>query len=640
MAPNPSMSSHERFEANPAKPYDQLTLTAQSGTPTPGATEYSAGTVIAEQYEVLSSLGSGGMSHVYKCRDLTLNRFVAVKTLKVDSNSNPLSAARFQREGKAIALLEHENIVKVYNLQFTAAGQPFLVMEIVHGTPLANLIRSEAAMPVHRVLKFISQICDALAEAHKQGVIHRDLKPNNIMVVNPGRPDEKIKLLDFGIAKLANDRSTESTQTGEIFGSPAYMSPEQALGKKVDTRTDQYSLGCVAFELLTGRLPFLGESPLKVMMDHVQSDAPSLSQVAKRSFPANVERTVSRLLSKDPDDRFDNIGQTKQAFMGNGPVGRPMGNFFLSQTFSLWLWATTVVIAGIVFATMYLHTQKLWESNEQISLATEDLKERHEPVEIDVRGAMDDQNFTNQVKAQAPTNKVEIEDVQHLSLMALRTFQTYPFVNNIHLKDCSIDDYGLAYLANTLPLEILQVDHCTDITDIGVKALSQSGKMKALYWLNLACTNITNDGVASLEKLPRLTCLMVNETKVSCAGVQSLRDLNTLDLNGTEAGKDLAKLCSLRLTYLSVARNHIKDRDLNALIRIRTLSNLDLQGNEITDKGLMKLANLPNLNRLNVCQCPIRPEAISRFKKLKPHCLVTVVSSTQISRTRVSSFFN
>ena len=294
----------------------------QAEEPEVATSVLAVGTIIAEQYQILSLLGAGGMSQVYRCQDLRLDRHVAVKLLHLHQGVNSQAMLRFQREGKAIARLDHENIVKVFSLQEDDHHQPVMVMEVIDGVSLADLIEGGKQLPLPRVLKFVRQICDGLAHAHSQGVVHRDLKPSNIMLVNPGQANEQIKILDFGIAKVMADDSIKATQTGEIFGSPAYMSPEQSEGRSIDARTDQYSLGCVLFELLAGRPPFVAGNQIAVIVAHLHEQPPPLSKFRKHKIPQQMEETLMKLLAKDPSKRFASIEDVRSAFFPTSAEAR------------------------------------------------------------------------------------------------------------------------------------------------------------------------------------------------------------------------------------------------------------------------------------------------------------------------------
>jgi serine/threonine protein kinase len=303
----------EPSDLNPVHFADNPDLNASS--PPGQLREIAAGTVLAGQYKVLNKLGIGGMGDVYRCEELALNRFVAVKILRADLVANAVLLSRFQREAKAVAMLEHPNIIKMHNFLFDESGRPLMVMELLNGVSLSEFL-AEGPLPLLRTRRIVAQICDALMHAHNHKVIHRDLKPNNIVVLNPGRENETIKLLDFGIAKIAGDPSLKATETGDVIGSPEYMSPEQCLGKAIDARTDQYSLGCLIFEMMTGQTPFVRESKVAIVMAHVHDAAPSMAEVCDKQIPADIEGCVARLLKKRPQDRFRSEEAVKNIFLG------------------------------------------------------------------------------------------------------------------------------------------------------------------------------------------------------------------------------------------------------------------------------------------------------------------------------------
>jgi len=266
-----------------------------------------------KQYKILSVLGSGGMSDVFMCEDTSLRRTVAIKVMRTAAVQNADLERRFLVEGRALAKLEHANIVRVFGLEATNTGQPFLVMEYVSGESLQTLL-SSGVPPVDTTLRFAAQICDALAAAHQAGIIHRDLKPSNIMILNTGTDREQIKLLDFGIAKLEDELSKVTTKTGELFGTPQYMSPEQVQGKKCDSKTDQYSLGCILYEMLSGRLPYDRDNRLATMMARLQEEPAALSNT-QQLIPPHMQMAIKRLMARRPEDRFPSISDAKMALL-------------------------------------------------------------------------------------------------------------------------------------------------------------------------------------------------------------------------------------------------------------------------------------------------------------------------------------
>lgn len=267
------------------------------------------GETIMGKFKIVDLLGSGGMGSVYRVDHLFLGRQFALKCLN-KQQANDVSWRRFQNEAKAASKLDHPNLIKVHEFDLMPDGRPFILMDLVEGTTLSDLTKSTGSLPVKRVIEIMIQVAFAIQYAHDQGIIHRDLKPTNIMVTPPETEGGKegIKLVDFGIAKLTGiDEFNQQTltKTGEIFGSPLYMSPEQCTGTMVDHRSDLYSIGCVFYDLLTGAPPFIGENALSTMMKH-QTEIPlSLKEASLgANFPPEVEQIVAKLLEKDPNRRY------------------------------------------------------------------------------------------------------------------------------------------------------------------------------------------------------------------------------------------------------------------------------------------------------------------------------------------------
>ncbi|HEY1587078.1 MAG TPA: serine/threonine-protein kinase, partial [Polyangia bacterium] len=232
---------------------------------------------LLEQYILVEKIGEGGMGAVYLAEQPTMGRRAVVKLLHPALSRDVQVSARFNLEARAAAALNHPHIVTVYNYGALPDGVLYLAMEHLDGRDLERTIEESGRLSAVRAVHIARQICDALAEAHAHGVVHRDLKPSNVMLVTRGRDDEFVKVLDFGIAKV---RGVALTSTGMIFGTPEYMSPEQLRGATLDGRSDLYALGVVLFEMLTGRLPFAGETPEELMMSHLDALPPPVSEVA------------------------------------------------------------------------------------------------------------------------------------------------------------------------------------------------------------------------------------------------------------------------------------------------------------------------------------------------------------------------
>ena len=252
--------------------------------------------LLGERYRIIDTLGEGGMANVYLAEDIILQRKVAVKILRLDLQNEPQTQARFQREALATSELSHPNIVSVLDVG-TDHGLPYMVMEYVDGPDLKEYIRQNAPLDLHEVIRIMDQILSAVALAHKHNVIHRDLKPQNILMDKRGN----IKIADFGIAVALNQSSV--TQTNSVMGSVHYMSPEQTRGGLVTKQSDIYSLGIILYELITGTVPFNGDTPVSIALKHAQEPIPSIRK-KDQSVPQALENVVLKATAKDPRDRY------------------------------------------------------------------------------------------------------------------------------------------------------------------------------------------------------------------------------------------------------------------------------------------------------------------------------------------------
>jgi hypothetical protein len=263
------------------------------------------GRVLNERYELGASLGRGGMASVYRGTDRVLGRTVAVKVLADRFAGDDKFVTRFRREAQAAAGLNHPNVVSVFDTGDDAEAH-YIVMEFVEGDTLADVLRREGKLAPGRAVAIADDAATALQAAHDSGLVHRDVKPGNIMIDREGR----VKVMDFGIARAAADDTL--TQTGMVLGPASYLSPEQAQGMPVDARSDVYSLGCVLYEMLAGRPPFTGDSPVAIAYKHVNEDPMPLSQAETRVSP-QVEAVVMRALAKEPDQRFPTASSFREA---------------------------------------------------------------------------------------------------------------------------------------------------------------------------------------------------------------------------------------------------------------------------------------------------------------------------------------
>ncbi|MEU0370108.1 protein kinase [Streptomyces sp. NPDC006283] len=290
---------------------------------------YAGGSVAGGRYQLRDLLGEGGMASVYLAYDSALDRQVAIKTLHTELGREQSFRERFRREAQAVAKLSHTNIVSVFDTgedELDGALMPYIVMEYVEGQPLGSVLAADiqqyGAMPADKALKVTADVLAALETSHEMGLVHRDIKPGNVMMTKRG----VVKVMDFGIARAMQSGVTSMTQTGMVVGTPQYLSPEQALGRGVDARSDLYSVGIMLFQLLTGRLPFDADSPLAIAYAHVQEEPVAPSTINRSVTPA-MDALVARALKKNPNERFPSAAAMRDEcarVAGAGQTGAPV----------------------------------------------------------------------------------------------------------------------------------------------------------------------------------------------------------------------------------------------------------------------------------------------------------------------------
>src|SRR5690242_18066137 len=264
--------------------------------------------LLSDRYELGDTLGYGGMSEVHRGLDKRLGRDVAVKVLRADLARDPQFQLRFRREAQNAAALNHPAIVAVYDtgeVQSDFGPLPYIVMEYVDGHTLREIVKTQGPLSQQRVIEIMADVCAALDFSHKHNIIHRDVKPANIMINRAGA----VKVMDFGIARALGE-GQNVTQTAAVIGTAQYLSPEQARGEAVDARSDVYAAGCVLYELLTGEPPFTGDSPVAVAYQHVREDPKSPSEV-NPAIPPSLDAIVLKALSKNPANRYQSAAEMR-----------------------------------------------------------------------------------------------------------------------------------------------------------------------------------------------------------------------------------------------------------------------------------------------------------------------------------------
>jgi serine/threonine-protein kinase len=288
--------------------------------------------ILGGQFQVLEKIGTGGMGSVYKASQPAVGRMVAIKILHPKLAGRKDLTSRFRREARAMSQLTHPNTAKVFMYgELEEDGSLYIVMEMLEGRNLNQTVRKEGPMPAERAIPILIQVCGALQEAHDLGIVHRDLKPENIFLSRQGGINDYPKVLDFGLAKVTERQmqpgSVILTQEGMVFGTPEFMSPEQAQGKTLDARSDIYSLAVILYEVLTGKLPFMARTPMEYIQKHVMEPAILLNErMPELKFPKGLEDVLARALLKKPDERYQSaaeFGEALRPFGGSAAAALP-----------------------------------------------------------------------------------------------------------------------------------------------------------------------------------------------------------------------------------------------------------------------------------------------------------------------------
>lgn len=308
---------------------------------------------IEDSYEILERIGQGGMGTVFKARHKLLGNLVAIK--KLCSSANSASAnSRFLIEAKAAKRLKHENVVAVNEFGVDKDGQPYAVMEYATGVSLAHLLEETRGLTAERTIEIAIQVAKGLEHAHANNIVHRDIKPSNL-IVDSTKGRDRVLIVDFGIAKIIETEGHALTQTGEVFGSPLYVSPEQALGNVIDARTDIYSLGCVMFECLSGHPPFNADNAMQLAMKHIHSEVPAIASTKERPLPRGLVEVINKCLSKSPQDRYrtatDLIGALTAAKSGSFVSATRSGASVTSKVFG---WSVGVTLCLFCALALFL----------------------------------------------------------------------------------------------------------------------------------------------------------------------------------------------------------------------------------------------------------------------------------------------
>jgi serine/threonine protein kinase len=617
-----SMSPVGLIDAAPA----ELSLNAE---------ELQPGDIVAQRYRVLNVIGKGAMGSVYRVQQLALDKELALKTL------NPVSASdvnirRFQNEAMATAKLEHPNLVRAVDYGWLDQ-QPYLVMDFVQGPTLAQHLKKVTTLPMETMLKIFTPICFALAYAHEHGVVHRDLKPSNIILSPSGDKQSPFvaKLVDFGIAKLETEDGL--TKTGEVFGTPLYMSPEQCLGSKVDNRSDIYSLGCVLYEALTGAPPFRGQSALETMMQHrVEIQLPLKQAALGVEFPPALETILFKMLAKEPSQRYQSCLEVAQdlTLLQQGrfdliaksvsPTKRVLKNKIL-------------IVSAVIALTVVGFIVSLWpDSRKNESMPTTptekipNVEQTHVAPSNNSIPDGNEEKFSKIVGKPPKATRVfdfgnqNLGIISHMRDIYGQTQESVPAVGRVSFKKdwpllldvpfpAVYRDPHLLTRFRSDDLQGLKLSYSTassmmDLQEQSVEGtLAFASHLKELKYLQLP-SPVTTRAMRNLhlEDLTELDSLIIAGTEIDCTQLATFRKtlshLCMLDVSSLRNVRALIKSLrgSTRMMFLTLDDTGLKDADLSDIGKIVNLKSLQLSHNGITDNGISKLTKLYALRNLGL----------------------------------------
>lgn len=598
------------------------------------------GIKLVGNYEFLQFIGAGGMGVIYKAKHPVLNRLVAIKMLHGHLVSDAI-IRRFQQEAEAVSSLEHRNIIHVHDYGVSEHNQPYMVMDFVEGKPLSDVLQSQQ-LTLEAVINIAIQITEGLQHAHDRGVLHRDLKPSNVMVTDFDCAVPEVKIVDFGIAKVLEADKTRMTQTGELIGTPQYMSPEQCRGGTLDARSDIYALGCVMFEAITGKTLFAGHSMVSVIVDQMNTAPRTLQETRPdMNFPGHLEDIVAKILAKDPEDRYQSMSEVAQDLIEVQKViaqqnaeswsksrvlnlSKEQRNLFLLLLGSV---ATLVTVATtsisfikVIHDSRPTHITRAILNNPIAGKAAtiigiDDANRRKWVKYLDMNKA-DDELMLSFFDVDTGVDRLDL-DSKNITGLSMPKIAMQKSLISLHLEETVTSNADLAHISTLPSLERLYLNK-TRVSDDGMKLL---GGMSNLSRLTLAHTKVGDAGIRALEKL-NLRELDIAYTKVSGNAMDALAKfplLEKLDLAGyfPRGDKNLAALAGAKnLEWLNLADTMISVEDLEEVAKITSLKKLQLSNCNIEDGAIEILKELPKLKELDLSRTKVNLAMLKELSKI------------------------
>lgn len=608
-----------------------------------------------DRYKPVRELGTGAAGTVYLCWDAHLSKHVSVKVLANRSSANLIA---FQKEARVTAKFQHPNVVSILDFGVTSGGAPFMVLEYVDGVSLAEIIAAEGQIPEDVACALFIQIADALEHGHKEGVFHRDVKSSNILVERDMSGDDKIRVIDFGIASLfESDQQTTEFQGRTVAGTPQYMSPDQAQGKTYDARSEVYSFGCVMYEALTGRVPFIADTPMELLHMHANQQPQPLSTVRPDlEIDEDLENVVLKCLNKKPSDRFASMADLKNALSqiyfdalqeDETETPEPASNDGFPEEEEMppvstgkWLVIATIVSALSlipVMALIFMPADKKKEGGQSVQNRKKEEEHYRKKVRITLPDAESQFSGPKFTFARLETGFTMATKRTLLVDDDLAELKDRTDLNAVNIHRTEVEGPGLAYIEH-LPLELL------DLTETPIRdpALDHVAKMTKLNYLYLQGCILTPDSLKKLQDL-KLLRLNIGKSELNKEGLQNLTKIKTLetleiqqtpniDADALKVVHEFPNLKNLVVTTerrvpeafykelgtfpklnISFVGDYISPRNLKHV----DVYGLGLNGMEITDAHVAVLKEMKNLRSLEFGLVAISHKVFDGITNLK-----------------------
>jgi len=583
---------------------------------------------LKDRYDIVTELGRGGMSVVYKARDKTLDRLVALKTLQVRSLSEK-QLVQFQAEARALSGLKHKGIMEILDFGITRTGKPYMVLEYIEGIPLSQYIENVGPVPIVMCLSIFSELCEALNHAHNKGVLHRDIKPSNIILVSAGKDGYTPKIIDFGLAVLGDSQfSTEVDM--ETAGSPPYMSPEQIEGKDLDQRSDIYSLGCTLFEALTGKIPYEGATAFETMNLHKTQAIPPLGKICEDpniNYP--LENCVHKALAKKKNDRYQFViafqkvlDDLKASALESARIRKTMPSLDEDEVkpkkkFPV-VWVVSGILSFILLGLSYFlvsnEYSKKAKKDDRVQIEATELLDKHKNYDVklmhdDLHHQDDAIKITQEYLDKIPDTQTDISFRNDIADNG--DYSTLKRLKKLHKLVVSA--------SGAKPENVEQISHLTSLNELFIPAnekladadFSKIPKLKNLEHLNVEACNLTKKALLPITQIKSLKELNVRmETgfdKEIISNLQKLPHVYRLEIGGNsnmdiESKKAIGNFPGVKILGLDAL---LLDDDTTEIIskNLNGVEHLNFTHNLITLSGLESLLKIPTLKWINVNGC-------------------------------------